>query len=187
MNTSSASRARSAGVAANPAPAASSGAARSGLRAWTRRVWPALHRFSAIGCPMAPSPIKPSVVMVDVQIIKTEGEWYLEWLLTSLAHPHYEEKPVLHLDASSSALPPHLSALEDDARLRIEEFFRHRHDWAGSSINYLAQRVIHEAYPELSAEEVTLLVGSIEWEHKIRADEEARMDEIITHYTNALY
>lgn len=94
---------------------------------------------------------------------------------------------MLDLDPTQTVLPPHLSALQDDARLRIEEFFRHRHDWAGSSINYLAQRVIHEAYPELSAEEVTLLVGSIEWEHKIRADEEARMDEIVTQYTNALY
>ncbi len=94
---------------------------------------------------------------------------------------------MLDLEHAQTVLPPHLSALQDDARQRIEEFFRHRHDWAGSSINYLAQRVIHEAYPELSAEEVTHLVGSIEWEHKIRADEEARMDEIVTQYTNALY
>ena len=41
----------------------------------------------------------------------------------------------------------HLRVLYDDASNRIEQFFRHRNEWAGSSINYLAQRIIHEDAP----------------------------------------
>lgn len=90
-------------------------------------------------------------------------------------------------DTNHPPLPAHLVVIRDEANRRIDEFFQHHHDWAESSINYLAQRVIHESYPDLGAEEVILLVTSIEREHKIRADEAARMDEIITNYSNALY
>lgn len=91
------------------------------------------------------------------------------------------------LHTNHPPLPAHLVALRIEANQRIDEFFQHQHDWAESSINYLAQRLIHETYPDLDADDVMLLVGSIEREHKIRADEAARMDEIVTQYSNALY
>lgn len=55
-----------------------------------------------------------------------------------------------------------LRAIFPDARIRINHFF-HKHDeWAGSPIDYLALRVIHEAYPELSSEDVRVLMNAIE-------------------------
>jgi hypothetical protein len=78
---------------------------------------------------------------------------------------------------------PQLRAIYPDARDLIDHFFRHRHEWAGSSINFVAQRVVHEAYPMLRAEDVMLLVAAIERVHKVWGDEAARMDEIVTHYT----
>lgn len=55
-----------------------------------------------------------------------------------------------------------LRAIYDEARGRIEHCFHHRPDWAGSSIDHLALRIVHEAYPELAAAEVRLLVEAIE-------------------------
>ncbi len=49
-----------------------------------------------------------------------------------------------------------------DARIRIDHFFHSRIDWAGSPIDYLALRVIHEAYPDLSAHDVLILMQAIE-------------------------
>ena len=80
----------------------------------------------------------------------------------------------------------HLRVLYDDASNRIEQFFRHRNEWAGSSINYLAQRIIHDAYPYLNAEDVRILVAAIERVHHEWGTEAAQMDEIVTHFTNAL-
>lgn len=79
---------------------------------------------------------------------------------------------------------PRLRAIYHDANALIDHFFRHRHEWAGSSINYVAQRVIHEHYPTLSAEDVLLLVSAIERVHRAMGDEEAQMDEIVTHFTH---
>jgi hypothetical protein len=55
-----------------------------------------------------------------------------------------------------------LRAIFDDALHRIDHFFHQRTDWAGSSIDYLALRVIHEAYPGLSHEDVRILASAIE-------------------------
>lgn len=57
---------------------------------------------------------------------------------------------------------PHLRELYPDARVRIDHFFHAARDWAGSPIDYLALRVIHEAYPELTPDEVRTLVEAIE-------------------------
>ncbi|MCS6785438.1 MAG: hypothetical protein NZ524_00175 [Thiobacillaceae bacterium] len=54
-----------------------------------------------------------------------------------------------------------LRSIYDEARNRLNHFF-HSSDWAGSSIDHLALRVIHEAYPDLSPEEVRTLVAAIE-------------------------
>lgn len=56
----------------------------------------------------------------------------------------------------------HLRAIYPDARGRIEHFFHANQDWAGSSIDYLALRVIHEAYPDLKHQEVRALAEAIE-------------------------
>ncbi|MBK6741935.1 MAG: hypothetical protein IPG66_02760 [Hydrogenophilales bacterium] len=55
-----------------------------------------------------------------------------------------------------------LRGIYPDARIRIEHFFHAGTEWAGSPKDYLALRVIHEAYPELSSEEVRVLMGAIE-------------------------
>ncbi len=55
--TTSASRAASAGVSAQAAPASMTGWALLLVREWTMREWPALRRFSAMGAPMIPVPM----------------------------------------------------------------------------------------------------------------------------------
>jgi hypothetical protein len=55
-----------------------------------------------------------------------------------------------------------LRGIFPDARIRINHFFHARTDWAGSPTDYLALRVIHEAYPELSSDEVRVLMNAIE-------------------------
>ena len=61
---------------------------------------------------------------------------------------------------------PHLRAIYNEARNHIDHLFHNRHDWAGSPIDYLAQRAVHEAYPHLRSEDVRLLVNAIEQLHK---------------------
>ncbi len=56
----------------------------------------------------------------------------------------------------------HLRTLYNDARTRIAHFFENHADWAGSPIDYLACRLLHETYPELTSHEVVTLVGAIE-------------------------
>ena len=57
---------------------------------------------------------------------------------------------------------PHLRAIYADARVRIDHFFQNSHNWAGTPIDYLALRVIHEVYPDLPGEHVRLLIRAIE-------------------------
>jgi hypothetical protein len=57
---------------------------------------------------------------------------------------------------------PHLRAIYDDARGRIDHFFHAATEWANSPIDYLAHRVVHEAYPSLTPHEVKTLVAAIE-------------------------
>lgn len=64
----------------------------------------------------------------------------------------------------------HLRGIYSDARSRIDHFFHDSHDWAGSSIDYLAHRLIHEAYPQLSSSEVKVLVSAIERGHHAAAE-----------------
>lgn len=57
---------------------------------------------------------------------------------------------------------PKLRAIFDEARGRLDHVFNHKTDWAGSDRDYLALRVIHDAYPELNADEVRILTHAIE-------------------------
>lgn len=57
---------------------------------------------------------------------------------------------------------PRLRAIFDDARERVERFFHATEDWVGSSIEHLALRLVHEAYPDLSSQEVRILLTAIE-------------------------
>jgi hypothetical protein len=55
-----------------------------------------------------------------------------------------------------------LRGIFPDAKIRIDHFFHARTDWAGSPTDYLALRVIHEHYPDLSSAEVRTLMTAIE-------------------------
>lgn len=70
---------------------------------------------------------------------------------------------------------PHLRAIYPEARIHIDHLFHNSHDWAGSPIDYLAQRVIHENYPHLQGEDVRILVGAIERMHQTLAKQEVRV------------
>lgn len=56
----------------------------------------------------------------------------------------------------------HLRAIYDDARVRIDHFFHSSPEWANSPMDYLAHRVVHEAYPSLTPQDVRVLVSAIE-------------------------
>lgn len=56
----------------------------------------------------------------------------------------------------------HLRAIFEEARARIDHFFHSGTDWANSPMDYLAHRVVHEAYPVLTTQDVRLLVDAIE-------------------------
>jgi hypothetical protein len=49
----------------------------------------------------------------------------------------------------------------DDVSERIDRFYHSNHDWAGTSTDFMALRVVHEAYPELSPQEIRTLVTAI--------------------------
>lgn len=57
---------------------------------------------------------------------------------------------------------PYLRALYPEVSVRIAQRFEKRSDWLGNPIDYLALRMVHESYPQLSSEEVRTLVGAIE-------------------------
>lgn len=54
-----------------------------------------------------------------------------------------------------------LRAIYDDAAEQLKHLFKTDDDWVGSSIDYVALRMVHERYPELTAEEVRELVTAI--------------------------
>jgi hypothetical protein len=54
-----------------------------------------------------------------------------------------------------------LRAIYPDACLRLARSFHEQNDWAGSS-DLLAQRVLHEAYPDLAPVEIHALVKAID-------------------------
>ncbi|MDD5389875.1 MAG: hypothetical protein PHD37_11045 [Gallionellaceae bacterium] len=76
--------------------------------------------------------------------------------------------------ASERRQHPHLRAIYPEARIHIDHLFHNRHDWAGSPVDYLAQRVIHENYPHLHGEDVRILVGAIERMHQALAEQQLR-------------
>ncbi|HYP68329.1 MAG TPA: hypothetical protein VEP67_08755 [Thiobacillaceae bacterium] len=59
-----------------------------------------------------------------------------------------------------------LRTIFPDARIRIAHFFHGHNDWVESSIDYLAQRVVHESYPDLSSAEIRSLITAIE--HRVQ-------------------
>lgn len=56
----------------------------------------------------------------------------------------------------------HLRAIYEEARTRIDHFFHSGTEWANSPMDYLAHRVVHEAYPNLTSQDVRVLVTAIE-------------------------
>ena len=69
---------------------------------------------------------------------------------------------------------PNLRAIFDEARGHLDIFFKQHTDWAGSDQDYLALRVIHEAYPQLNPDEVKILTHAIE--RRVKDDLAARND-----------
>lgn len=57
---------------------------------------------------------------------------------------------------------PRLRTIYGEVREKLDQFFHSNKEWAGSSIDYLALRMVHEAYPDLSSDEVRTLVAAIE-------------------------
>ncbi len=57
---------------------------------------------------------------------------------------------------------PRLRTIYGEVREKLDHFFHSKKEWAGSSIDYLALRMVHEAYPDLSPDEVRTLVAAIE-------------------------
>lgn len=54
-----------------------------------------------------------------------------------------------------------LRAIYDDSAERLHHLFRSHDDWVGSSIDYVALRMVHERYRDLTPDEVRTLVTSI--------------------------
>lgn len=82
---------------------------------------------------------------------------------------HAEAQPV-----SERRHRQHLRAIYPEARTHIDHLFHNRHDWAGSPIDFLAHRIIHETYPHLRSEDIRVLVTAIERIHLALANLEAR-------------
>lgn len=57
---------------------------------------------------------------------------------------------------------PRLRSIYGEVREKLDHFFHANKGWAGSSIDYLALRMVHETYPDLSPDEVRTLVAAIE-------------------------
>jgi hypothetical protein len=81
---------------------------------------------------------------------------------------HIEPQP-----ADERRRHPHLRSIYPEARQHIDHLFHNRHDWAGSPIDFLAQRVIHENYPHLHSDDIRILVGAIERMHQTLAAQES--------------
>ncbi len=60
----------------------------------------------------------------------------------------------------------HLRVIYAEASDHIDCLFHHHHDWAGSSADFLAFRLIHETYPHLHGDDVRTLVQAIERAHQ---------------------
>ncbi|OYY92681.1 MAG: hypothetical protein B7Y41_14855 [Hydrogenophilales bacterium 28-61-23] len=67
---------------------------------------------------------------------------------------------------------PLLRAIYPQARTHIDHLFHNRHDWAGTPIDILALRVIHETYPHLHSTDIRILVNAIEQMHLALAEQE---------------
>lgn len=61
----------------------------------------------------------------------------------------------------------HLRTIFQEAKGRIDHCFHAQPEWANSPIDYLAQRVVHEAYPQLTSHDVRILVAAIERGYRI--------------------
>jgi hypothetical protein len=79
-------------------------------------------------------------------------------------HQTAEPQPV-----SERRQHPQLRTIYPAARAQIDHLFHYRHDWAGTPVDVLALRVIHEAYPHLHSTEIRTLVAAIERTHEALA------------------
>ena len=55
-----------------------------------------------------------------------------------------------------------LRSIFADARTRVAHCFHGSRDWVDGTLEYLAQRVVHEGYPDLSTTEIHMLIKAIE-------------------------
>jgi hypothetical protein len=64
---------------------------------------------------------------------------------------------------------PHLRAIYDEARQHIDHLFRGHRDPASGPMDRIAHRIIQQRYPNLSNEDIRILVGAIERVHQVFA------------------
>lgn len=64
---------------------------------------------------------------------------------------------------------PHLRAIYDEARQHIDHLFRGNREPAARPMDRIAQRIIQQRYPNLSSEDIRILVGAIERVHQVFA------------------
>ena len=55
-----------------------------------------------------------------------------------------------------------LRSIFPDARTRVAHCFHGSRDWVDGTLEYLAQRVVHEGFPDINAAEIHMLIKAIE-------------------------
>jgi hypothetical protein len=56
---------------------------------------------------------------------------------------------------------PHLREIFEDFRARVTPFLSGYSGWGGGELSYLAMRQIQEAYPQLDAQEINVLIKAV--------------------------
>lgn len=64
---------------------------------------------------------------------------------------------------------PHLRAIYDEARQHIDHLFRGKREPTSGPMDRIAHRIIQQRYPNLSSDDIRILVGAIERVHQVFA------------------
>lgn len=64
---------------------------------------------------------------------------------------------------------PHLRAIYDEARQHIDHLFRGNQGPVSGPMDRIAHRIIEQRYPNLSSDDIRILVGAIERVHQVFA------------------
>ncbi len=64
---------------------------------------------------------------------------------------------------------PHLRAIYDESRKYIDHLFQGNREPISGPMDHIAHRIIEKQYPNLSSEDIRILVGAIERVHQVFA------------------